>query len=247
MNNPYIPSYYNHILKIYGRTDLPMSQSVLVKNNQASILSSESLFQELKYNSIMNKWESVGVSYGQKVFYNRNKKMIWSITGLNLNEMINTYINDFAVTDTNILSEQIKTLQKNISSYLQTSHWNDELLETKILLCCSINSEIYNALIMCSSNPDIKYNQVLFLFDAPLSLSIGSYADLSHDMIIDPSENQSERELLSMSEKYIKDVIDLDSQVLRFGFYVVGGPILSVSIDKTGNIHTYVNGVEKDF
>lgn len=66
-------------------------------------------------------------------------------------------------------------------------------------------------------------------------------------MINNPSEDDNKSTLLQQAEDYIRDVIQLDTQILKFGFPVVGGDIYSVSMDRNGNIETYINGLNKSF
>ena len=76
---------------------------------------------------------------------------------------------------------------------------------------------------------------------------IGSYTDMHTNMIEDPSDKEDNELLLKRAENYIREVIQLDSQILGFGFPVVGGDIYSVSMDNQGQIKTYINGKEANF
>ena len=143
--------------------------------------------------------------------------------------------------------KELKELQKYISRYLQEAQWCNDFLDVKILLSLSINNQIYNCLITCSSNSDMKFNQTVFLYDFPLSLSIGSYADQTKLMIDNPSEADNKSILLQRAENYISDIIQIDTQILKFGFPVVGGDIYSIVLDKNGNIETYINGINTNF
>lgn len=246
-NNPYPEVDYNNIFKYLGRADNPMSQGILIKNKEYSILSSDNLMQELKYDSKNNKWVSIKSFYQQKVFYDKSKKIIWCITGFNMYEKINNKIKNLPTNNLKRLEKELKELQKYISNYLLESKWYNDFLDIKILLCFSINNHLYNCLITCSSNSDIKFNQIVFLYDFPLSLSIGSYADLENSMIDTPSDNDNKSTLLQKAKDYIRSVIKLDAQTLRFGFPVVGGDIYSIAMDKNGNIETYINEINIKF
>lgn len=246
-NNPYPEVDYNSVFKYLGRTDNPMSQGVLVKNKEYSILSSDSLMQKLKYDAINDKWVSIKSYYHQKVFYDKTKKIIWCITGFDMHEKINNKIKNLSTNNLKKIEKEIKELQKYISRYLQKPQWYNDFLDVKILLCFSVKNQLYNCLITCSSNSDIKFNQTVFFHDFPLSISIGSYADKAKSMISNPSEDDSKSTLLQQAEDYIRNVIQLDTQILRFGFPVVGGDIYSVTMDRNGNIETYINGLNIGF
>ena len=247
INSPYPITDYNNIFKYLGRTDNPVSQGILIKNKKYSILSSESLMQKLKYDSINDKWISVDLFFHQKVFYDKAKKMIWCITGFDIYDEINIRIKNLTVNNLERLEKELKELQKYISRYLQEAQWCNDFLDVKILLSLSINNQIYNCLITCSSNSDMKFNQTVFLYDFPLSLSIGSYADQTKLMIDNPSEADNKSILLQRAENYISDIIQIDTQILKFGFPVVGGDIYSIVLDKNGNIETYINGINTNF
>ena len=66
-------------------------------------------------------------------------------------------------------------------------------------------------------------------------------------MIDNPSEADNKSILLQRAENYISDIIQIDTQILKFGFPVVGGDIYSIVLDKNGNIETYINGINTNF
>ena len=167
--NLYPIANYNYIFKYLGRTENPMSQGVLVKNKNCSILSSDSLMQELKYDNVSHKWTSIGCFYRRKVYYNRQKKLIWCIAGLDICSVINDRIANLDVNYMRNLEHQLKLLQEDISLHLQSFQLNDKFIDVKILLCLSIHNRVYTCLISSASDDDINFNQVSFLYDFPLS------------------------------------------------------------------------------
>lgn len=234
------------LLNYMGKDESKMSESILVANNQISIISSDSLIQELRYDN--GVWKVVQSKYGPKVFYNRMKKMIWSIVGIDLNDEICKQINNFSCNLVE-LQNNIISLQEWLSTSLQTNFFEDDFIDCKILLTCSIDNHLYSCLLTASSKRNISYNQHLFLDDEPISLQIGAYAEsyINNHLLNHPTNLMDKNDLLNISIEHINDVKRRDLLQPRYSFPIVAGDIYTVSMGNNGDIVTYINSQEAFF
>ena len=175
----------------------------------------------------------------QKTFVNREQKIIWSMTGLikyrdvDIHQMINTIMNCDIV-----LSEEL-TLIENFMCF-ETQRYYDEF-----------HSDVYFDFFIVEN---INNHNVLYVFEVKNgtvqmnnSYTYNNY--ISSGIITKYQKDIEEMVLLSRGNK-----VDLFQEILMsvekesgLNDKTVGGPIYIATMNKYGEIKTYIDGEEKKF
>lgn len=181
----------------------------------------------------------------QKIFINRNLKLVWAMTGVtdyrntNYFHIVNMILNNpkasmidkvYAIQDLmNPITERIyqKTKKDSYFDLFITTVENNELVTY------AIESK--------NGQTDEKTNRRHWGNYLEAS---GVHTDMRYRISESDLINSSEIDMIQKVNRLILDVIEVDKECTP---NTVGGDIYVATIDNKGNIRTYVNGEESDF
>lgn len=227
------------------RRETFMSEIVFIKQNDNVVLTSDSLITNLAYNkAVKEKYFTGKTTFLLKVFYNKERKIIWSICGdMSLCENIKNCLNKCLINSHESFSTEMRTMYKAIIEYYKKEAVNDNMVNCHLFIIININNQLYCLSIFVSSVPG-ENDIVYFDTGRTLTLLAGTYINKEFNIDICNSKYVN---AIDESCDIIKMISDYDSKNPKFGYQSVGGDIYSVSMDKDGNIKTYINNKEKEF
>lgn len=224
-------------MTIFEERESNMSFNCLYLKNDIAYLGSDSResFPDGTYNDNF-----------QKTFVNRELKMIWSMTGLIKYKGVNYYpiINYILNNKDNSIIDKLQSIELIINSITKSYYEqsSQDIFFDLLLVTVENNELIYyffeskNGTSIFTIRQQVPPTNILS--------STGVHTQMKDIITNNDLRILSEMDMVSRIYHLIEDVKEVDKKCIP---NTVGGDIHIVTMNKKGDIHTYINGVEKEF